>query len=776
MKPFLWRAAVTLAALACAGTSLSAAPEAQAHERPGPDGPGFGLSLLDTVSVPAGTTQLGTPFGGLSGIDRDPATGSYVAISDDRSENAPARYYRLGLPLDGNGFAAQAPVVEEVHTLLTPAGQPFARRELDPEAIRWSATTGTLLWTSEGASATGQPAFVREAAPDGRHVRELGLPAGFAPVLTGTTLTAGVRNNQALESLTLSTDGSQVITAVENALVQDGPAAGLNAESPARVVALDRASGTPQAEYVYRVDPIEHAPTAPLAPPTNTYSADRGLSELLALNETDYLAVERSFASGVGFSVKVYWTSVLGADDVRSVPALDGTEQVMPKRLLFDFASTTQTPDNVEGITWGPRLADGSRSLILVADDNFGFNGSVTKFHLLRVPADLLAVHTPDIDRDGHVTGRDLGELPHAGSAGDLDGNGRTNAADLRLWQRYTTRFSRYRDRPATVDLQLLSFNDFHGNLEPPTGADATLGTALDPAGTTVGGVEYLAATLKQLRQGSGPSLTVAAGDLIGASPALSGRFQDEPTIESLESLHLDASSVGDHEFDQGVPELLRIQNGGCHPVDGCYFPGQPYDGAAFPYLAANVVDRRSGTPILAPTWVKSVDGVKVGFIGLTLAGTPAATGQPGLRFLDEVATANRSARALRDRGVKAIVVLLHEGGTQTGTYGQCTGISGPVVAIAQGLSPDIDAIVTGQTHQPYVCSIDDPAGQPRVVTSASALGRVVTETRLPIDRRTGEVIRSKVESRNHLVTRGAKDADQTAIINKWKALAAGPS
>jgi len=765
MKPSLRRAAATLAALACAATSLSAAPAAQAHERPGP-----GLSLLDTVSVPAGTTQLGTPFGGLSGIDRDPATGSYVAISDDRSENAPARYYRLGLPLDGNRFAAQAPVVEEVHTLLTPAGQPFARRELDPEAIRWSAATGTLLWTSEGASATGQPAFVREAAPDGTHVRELGLPAGFAPVLTGTTLTAGVRNNQALESLTLSSDGSQVITAVENALVQDGPAAGLNAESPARVVVIDRATGTPQAEYVYQVDPIEHAPTAPLAPPINTYSADRGLSELVALNETDYLAVERSFASGVGFTVKVYWTSVLGADDVRAVPALDGTEKVMRKRLLFDFASTTQTPDNVEGITWGPRLADGSRSLILVADDNFGFNGSVTKFHLLRVPADLLAVHTPDIDRDGRVTGQDLAELPRAGNRGDLDGNGRTNAADIRLWQRYTTQFSRYRNRPATVDLQLLSFNDFHGSLEPPGGVDATLGTALDPAGTSVGGVEYLAATLNQLRQGAGPSLTVAAGDLIGASPPLSGRFHDEPTIESLESLHLDVSSAGEHEFDQGVPELLRIQNGGCHPVDGCYLPGRPYDGAAFPYLAANVVDRRTGTPILAPTWVKSIDGVTVGFIGLTLAGSPA------VRVLDEVATANRSARALRDRGVKAIVVLLHEGGTQTGTYGQCTGINGPVVAVARGLSPDIDAIITGQTHQPYVCSIDDPAGQPRLVTSASAFGRVVTETRLPIDRRTGEVIRSKVESRNQLVTRGTKDADQTAIINKWKALAAGPS
>jgi 2',3'-cyclic-nucleotide 2'-phosphodiesterase (5'-nucleotidase family) len=168
---------------------------------------------------------------------------------------------------------------------------------------------------------------------------------------------------------------------------------------------------------------------------------------------------------------------------------------------------------------------------------------------------------------------------------------------------------------------------------------------------------------------------------------------------------------------------------------------------------------------------------VPVGFIGMTLEGTPEVTGQSGirsLRFLDEVQTANRAARELRRQGVRAIVVLLHEGGAQSGSYGQCAGISGPIVDIARDLDPEIDAVVTGHTHQPYVCSLPDPAGQPRTVTSASSFGRVVTELRLPLDRRTGEVVRAQVRAMNHLVTRDTpKDAEQTAVIDKWKALSA---
>ncbi|WP_326575942.1 esterase-like activity of phytase family protein [Streptomyces sp. NBC_00481] len=721
-------ASALLGGLAFAGGfAADAAPAADSAQKKTQ----HGITLLDTLTVPAGTTELGMPFGGLSGIDYDPKTHTYAALSDDRSENGKARFYSLQLPLKGEEFAEDKPTLDTLTVLDDTTGEPFAAKAVDPEAIRWNPDGEGLLWTSEGASASGQPAFVRETSTSGAYVRQLPLPKAYAPVRSESgTLTAGVRNNQALEGLTLSPDGRKVVTITENALVQDGPAAGLTAKSPSRLLVADRRTGEAEAEHVYEVDPISAAPTAPLPAPVGTYAADRGVSEILAINKTDYLTVERSFASGVGFAIRLYWTTTRGATDISGKQALTGSEKPMPKTLLYDFTLSGTDADNVEGITWGPTLPDGSRTLVLVADDNFGFNGSVTKFHLLSV-------------RPGLLTGG----------------------------------FPTAPKQPSTVDVQLLSFNDFHGNLEPPTGRDANLGSKLDAKSTPVGGAEYLAARLKQLREGTDASLTVAAGDVIGASPFLSGLFHDEPTVESMEKLHLDVTSVGNHEFDEGTEELLRIQHGGCHPEDGCYLDGEPYDGSAFPWLAANVLDRTTGKPLLAPTWVKKVDGVEVGFIGMTLEGTPQVTGQSGIksvRFTDEVETADAAARKLRRQGVEAIVVLLHEGGVQAGSYGQCDGISGPIVDIAKHLDPAIDAVVTGHTHQPYICSLPDPAGNPRTVTSASSFGRVVTETRLPVDRRTGDVVRDQVAAMNHLVTRtGAKDADQTAVIDKWKALSA---
>jgi 2',3'-cyclic-nucleotide 2'-phosphodiesterase (5'-nucleotidase family) len=327
-----------------------------------------------------------------------------------------------------------------------------------------------------------------------------------------------------------------------------------------------------------------------------------------------------------------------------------------------------------------------------------------------------------------------------------------------------------------TVRVQLLSFNDFHGHLEPPTGTDATLGPTLDPSGTEVGGAAYLSSTLTRLRRNAPHSLTAAAGDLIGGSPFLSGLFHDEPAVEALEAMRLDVSSVGNHEFDEGLGELNRMQYGGCHPVDGC-FQKRRYDGAAFPWLAANVVFERTKRTVLPPTWVKTVGGVKVGFIGMTLEDTPTLVSQAGIRglqFQDEVIAGNRAARRLRANGVQSIVVLLHEGGIQTGTYRQCRGISGPIVDIARHLDPAIDAVVTGHTHQPYVCTIPDPAGRRRTVTSASSFGRVVTETWLPIDRRTGDVVRRAVTATNHLVAHTTKpDPKLTRIVDKWTALSA---
>jgi 2',3'-cyclic-nucleotide 2'-phosphodiesterase (5'-nucleotidase family) len=332
-------------------------------------------------------------------------------------------------------------------------------------------------------------------------------------------------------------------------------------------------------------------------------------------------------------------------------------------------------------------------------------------------------------------------------------------------------------DQNKTVDLQILSFNDYHGWLETPGGSDATLGSALDPGNNLVGGGSYLATTLANLRTGKPNSLTVTAGDLIGGTPFLSGLFHDEPSVESLEAMHLDVSSVGNHEFDEGLTELLRMQKGGCHPVDGCYFPQAPYDGANFPWLAANVFYGSSKRNVLPATWVKKVQGVKVGFIGMTLEDTPvlvAQSGIQGVQFRDEVASAKRAVRKLKEDDVETVVVLLHEGGLQTGTYQDCAGISGPIVDIAKNLDPEIDLVVTGHTHQPYVCDIPDPNGKSRKVTSASSFGRVVTETNLVINRESGEVIRDQVTTANHLVLRTVTpDPTQQTILAKWQAAAA---
>ncbi len=320
------------------------------------------------------------------------------------------------------------------------------------------------------------------------------------------------------------------------------------------------------------------------------------------------------------------------------------------------------------------------------------------------------------------------------------------------------------------VQVQLLAFNDYHGHLEANTPG------MID--GAAAGGSEYLSAALDELRAGNKYSLTVAAGDLIGGSPAFSGLFHDEPSVESLNAMGLDVSSVGNHEFDEGVTELLRMQNGGCHPVDGCYFPSAPYPGADFQWLAANVVDEVGDTP-LPPYWVKKIESVKVGFIGMTLEATDtlvAAAGIQGWDFLDEAETANALVPILKAQGVDVIIVLLHEGGSQTpppGAIDACVGISGPVVAINDALDPEIDVMITGHTHLPYNCVLPDSDGQPRIVTSAYSYGRVVSEFNLVLDKRTNDVRRDLSTATNHLVDQAllTPDPAMTSIIAKWQPL-----
>ena len=329
---------------------------------------------------------------------------------------------------------------------------------------------------------------------------------------------------------------------------------------------------------------------------------------------------------------------------------------------------------------------------------------------------------------------------------------------------------------PIATSVQLLSFNDYHGHLEA---TDGPLSKSQDPTQTPVGGAEYLSSKLSELRAkvGDADSLTVAAGDLIGGSTFLSGMFHDEPSVESLNTMGLDVSSVGNHEFDEGTTELLRMQDGGCHPKDGCYFPDQPYPGADFTWLAANVVRRDTGKTLLPGTSIKTVNGVRVGFIGMTLEATPTLVSPAGVAsvdFKDEVQTANAQAEQLKAQGVKAIVVLLHEGGYQARTINDCDGISEPIAQIAAQMTPEVDEIITGHTHQGYICSLPDPDGNPRLVTSAADYGRAVTETTLVLNTRSGDVIREKTTAVNHLVNRAAKDPAVSDIIAKWNTLA-GP-
>jgi 5'-nucleotidase len=327
-------------------------------------------------------------------------------------------------------------------------------------------------------------------------------------------------------------------------------------------------------------------------------------------------------------------------------------------------------------------------------------------------------------------------------------------------------------ETPAPVDLRILAINDFHGNLRPPPGGIriADPNDKTKKIAVAAGGAEYMATLVKELREGHKNNIFVAAGDLIGASPFLSAMFHDEPTIESLSMMGLAVTSVGNHEFDEGTDELLRMQNGGCHPADKCQGP-HPFAGAKFHYLAASTFEKSSGKTVFPPYEIREFDGVPVAFIGLTLKGTPnivSPVGVAGLEFRDEADTVNALVPELKARGVEAIVVLIHEGGVPTGDYNECPGISGPIVDIVKKFDRAVDIVISGHTHQAYVCDIDG-----RLVTSGDKYGTLVTTIDVKLDPATHDVISAKAD--NVIVRNAAlaKDSDQTALIAAYDKLAA---
>jgi 5'-nucleotidase len=314
-----------------------------------------------------------------------------------------------------------------------------------------------------------------------------------------------------------------------------------------------------------------------------------------------------------------------------------------------------------------------------------------------------------------------------------------------------------------TVEVQILALNDFHGNLQPPAGSAGRIGAV------NAGGVEYLATHVDALRATNPNTVFVSAGDMIGASPLISALFHDEPSIEAFNLMGLDFNAVGNHEFDEGIHELIRMQEGGCHPVDGC-LDGDDFAGADFRFLAANVTWKKNAKTVFPAYKTKTFDGVHVAFIGMTLEGTPTIVTPSGiseLNFLDEADTVNALIPELKQKGIETIVVVIHEGGFPTGGYNECPGISGPIVDIVERTDDEVDLFITGHTHQAYNCVIDG-----RIVTSSASFGRVVTDIDLVIDRATGEMI--SATANNNIVTRDVPlDPFLTSLVTKYNNLSA---
>ena len=331
------------------------------------------------------------------------------------------------------------------------------------------------------------------------------------------------------------------------------------------------------------------------------------------------------------------------------------------------------------------------------------------------------------------------------------------------------------------ISVKIIGFNDYHGNLQSPGsfGQNTSIPSAQRPA---VGGAEFLAAYVAKIKAQNRHTVVVGGGDFIGATPLISALFYDEPAVETLNRIGVDFSAVGNHEFDKGSAELKRLQNGGCKITDGAPDPNScrgaevgtpvPFEGAKFQWLSANVIETASGRPLLPPYGVKAFEGARVAFIGMTLKGTPGIvtpTGVAGLEFRDEADTVNKLVPKLRRRGVEAIVVLVHQGGFQSGAGNNndingCVGDLGgsEIASIVSRLDDAVDLVISGHTHAAYNCSVNTvdngttprPTGLPNAkgrlvpVTSASAFGRVLTEVDLEIDRRTRDVIAARPTNR----------------------------
>jgi 5'-nucleotidase len=298
------------------------------------------------------------------------------------------------------------------------------------------------------------------------------------------------------------------------------------------------------------------------------------------------------------------------------------------------------------------------------------------------------------------------------------------------------------------LNMKIFAINDFHGQVT----------TGQRVSNRPVGGAAYLAAYIKQRRQQTPYSLTVNAGDWVGASPPVSALLQDQPAMDFANKLGIDVATVGNHEFDEGLAELRRLINGGAHPTAGAW------GGVNFPYITANVFETSTGKTIFPPYLIKNVAGARIGFVGAVLKNTPeivTASGVAGLEFRDEVETINAAAADLKKQGVKAIIVLLHQGGTQNAQSGQ---VSGPIVDIATRLDPEVDVVVSAHTHTAINADISG-----KLVTQALSYSTAFADISLTIDRAKRDIVAKKAEIVTTFNDAIEPDAEIATLVKKYE-------
>lgn len=312
---------------------------------------------------------------------------------------------------------------------------------------------------------------------------------------------------------------------------------------------------------------------------------------------------------------------------------------------------------------------------------------------------------------------------------------------------------------PGTVEINLATVNDFHGNLEPSKFSYSSVDGTRERS-IVAGGIDTMGAALQAWRKQDPELLLVGAGDLIGGSPAISSMWADEPSIVAMNMLGLRASTVGNHEFNAGRVELLRQQKGGCaspRPDKACTFD-KAFAGAKFSYLAANVIDMVTRKPMLPAYRIEQAHGVKLAFIGVVLrdvAEKSLASGVAGLEFIDEAEAVNRVLPELRKQGVGVFVVLIHQGGRTTDYFDQqdCSHLNGPIVGVVKRFDPAIRLVVSGHSHKGYLCRVDG-----RLVTQSEMGGHVMSRIKLTVDTASNSV--REVSAHQEIMAPGAWPAD----------------